>query len=779
MNHHTTGSLIKQPLRSIAYLLALFVIIRSPASIPGAMGHRLLLQRNYYYQLTKHFSSGSFFSSTCLPAKALVASTPTQDTSTLRRPMSTTTRAKHYESYGDYRADADALEDPKLPFYAAQDSIERLPVPSLKETCDRFLPTALPLASTPEEAASLEEVVKAFPQQAQHLQKRLLQRQKENPNSSWLQHWWNTLAYLTFRDPIVVHVSYFFRCDDDPKLNDLLVQEKNTPTTNNAPPPYQACLARSAALLPVGIRYAQTIRTNETEPATMGRGKGRVTLCSTQCKYMFHACRIPQRDHDSYRLYFPEEHQQQPATVVVAVRGQFFSVAMPPVEKNRSQEYSQEQWRTILQSIIEQATTNNNDDNNINNNNANLPPSMGWLTGMNRDDWAAARDILLDQGGEPMTEALETLESSLFMLCMDVDEDIRTDRDRALQFWLGRSDTTSSDYHNRWYDKSAAVLVTKDGKLGFQGEHSMLDGMPFVEFCDTMVSEGTVEDDCLASDSGLSADDINLPQVTNIFQAAFDSLSSSAKTAIDACLTKAKADLTSLTDDYEMDVQHYQEYGSSVMKKAGFSPDAYTQQAMQLASYRMFGESLATYESTQVRKFLHGRTETTRTVSPASQAFCKTMDKKNHGDTAEANKSPEELRAYRFQLLQEACQSHIKYIRNAISAQGVDRHFFGLSMAIQDGEPKPDLLLHPLYEKSKQFRLSTSSLPNMAVGFGPVVADGLGVGYEAKPDSCIFHITARKEHGWTPQYQACLGEALDDMRNLLDFGESETPRSRL
>ena len=67
----------------------------------------------------------------------------------------------------------------------------------------------------------------------------------------------------------------------------------------------------------------------------------------------------------------------------------------------------------------------------------------------------------------------------------------------------------------------------------------------------------------------------------------------------------------------------------------------------------------------------------------------------------------------------------------------------------------------------------------MAVGFGPVVVDGLGVGYEAKPNSCIFHITARKEHGWTPQYHACLREALDDMRNLFDLEESDLPRSKL
>jgi len=657
-----------------------------------------------------------------------------------------------YDSFGDYRVDADRLEDTSMPLYSAQSSLDRLPVPSLEETCKRFLRTAVPLAKSSEETASLQQAVDAFSQHSQQLQKRLLQRQKENPESSWLQHWWNVLGYLKIRDPIVVHVSYFFRCDDDLKLNKLLQSRQLLQKQG-----YEACVARSAAVLPAAVQYARTIRSNQTEPATLGKGNNIATLCSTQYKYMFHACRIPQRDHDAYRLYFPDE-TKDPPSVVIACRGQFFSVPHSAAG-DVYQSYTQQQWRIILQTIVDQTKDTQS-----------LPPSVGWLTGMNRNDWAQVRDVLLNQGGQLMQKALKSLECSMFMLCMDVDEEIDTDRDRALQFWVGRSDRTPSEYHNRWYDKSAAIIVTKNGMLGFQGEHSMLDGMPFVDFCDAMVAKGTVKDDCFDNNSESIQQD-RLPRVTNIFQEAFKALNPQAKSAIDNCLVKAKNDLTLLIGDYEWDVQHYQEYGSDFMKQARCSPDAYTQMAMQLASYRMFGRPLATYESTQVRRFLHGRTETTRTVSPESLAFCEAMSK-NEEDT-------EELRAHRYQLLQEACSSHVVYIRDALQGQGVDRHFFGLNMSIQDGEAKPDLFSHPLFESSKHFRLSTSSLPNMAVGFGPVVADGLGVGYEAKPTSCIFHITARKEYGWTSQFRDHLEEALKDMRTICDLEQFDPPRSRL
>jgi carnitine O-acetyltransferase len=286
----------------------------------------------------------------------------------------------------------------------------------------------------------------------------------------------------------------------------------------------------------------------------------------------------------------------------------------------------------------------------------------------------------------------------------------------------------------------------------------MVDGMPFVEFCDTMVQRGTVDADSLVVNQGTS----RLPcPVTNIFEGAFAKMSRTSRSRIDELLEMAKQDFLSLTNGFEMDVQNYQKYGSTIMKKAGCSPDAYIQMAMQLASYRMFGEPLATYESTQVRRFLHGRTETTRTVSPASVTFCQAMTSAN-------NEHDPHLRARRYRLLQEACQSHINYVRNAAVGRGVDRHFLGLSLCVGQADETPDLLSHPLFAKSKHYRVSTSSLPNMAVGFGPVVKDGFGLGYEAKPTSCLFHVTARKEHGWTGVMCDYLGQALDDMRSLYD-----------
>lgn len=36
---------------------------------------------------------------------------------------------------------------------------------------------------------------------------------------------------------------------------------------------------------------------------------------------------------------------------------------------------------------------------------------------------------------------------------------------------------------NRWFDKSMQILCQSNGKAGFLGEHSMMDGMPAIGLC--------------------------------------------------------------------------------------------------------------------------------------------------------------------------------------------------------------------------------------------------------------------------------------------------------
>jgi carnitine O-acetyltransferase len=207
----------------------------------------------------------------------------------------------------------------------------------------------------------------------------------------------------------------------------------------------------------------------------------------------------------------------------------------------------------------------------------------------------------------------------------------------------------------------------------------------------------------------------------------------------------------------------FESFGSDFIKKSGNPPDAFAQLAMQLATYRLFGEQVGTYEATQVRRFLHGRTEVTRAVTMESAAFVKRMGKtptKSNDAGARKEKSD---------LLKKATSAHAAYSQLAAQALGVDRHFFGLSMLVDPHEEAPSLFSDPVFKRSKYWRVSTSNLSHPRIvnwGFGQVVPDGVGIAYSVHPNKCVFHISALNETGWAPKLAMLLEESLQEMHSI-------------
>ena len=103
-------------------------------------------------------------------------------------------------------------EDPAAPpMLRYQASLPKLPVPTLESTCAKYLETVHPLL-TPTEYSKTKNAVSNFlsSPQAAELQRRLKDRAAAPETVSWLIDWWNEAAYMGYRDPVVVYVSYFF-----------------------------------------------------------------------------------------------------------------------------------------------------------------------------------------------------------------------------------------------------------------------------------------------------------------------------------------------------------------------------------------------------------------------------------------------------------------------------------------------------------------------------------------------------------------------------------------
>jgi carnitine O-acetyltransferase len=192
------------------------------------------------------------------------------------------------------------------------------------------------------------------------------------------------VGYLQVRDPITINVSYFFHFSDDPTLP--IDRPKN--------------VSRGAAVLTAVAEYRKQVCSGNMPCEVLG--KKQTPLCSVAFKYMFHACRIPRRNQDSYRIYDPSRHVH----CIVARKGHFFSLNFVDEQGNALPLPTIEEG---LQQCIDMADSYEGGGR----------VELGWLTSNDRDSWSDARNEMIHAGGVAVEDALAKLESGAMLLCLD------------------------------------------------------------------------------------------------------------------------------------------------------------------------------------------------------------------------------------------------------------------------------------------------------------------------------------------------------------------------
>lgn len=241
----------------------------------------------------------------------------------------------------------------------------------------------------------------------------------------------------------------------------------------------------------------------------------------------------------------------------------------------------------------------------------------------------------------------------------------------------------AGDAKNRFYDKQQ-LIVFPNGKSGFMGEHSTMDGTPTLRLNDFMLS-------ALAAnkiDHGSSSRSLPAPKA----------ISFSVDRNVESLIKDSLQRFNDLMGRHELAVLDYQGYGKNAIKAFKCSPDAWVQMVIQLAYYKMYGKPAPTYESAQTRKFKLGRTETIRSASVESKAFCEAMEDVNGSD------------AVRLERFQAAVKQHLAYATAAADGQGVDRHLFGLKKVLKEGEKLPEIYNDPAFALTSTWLLSTSQI---------------------------------------------------------------------
>ena len=233
------------------------------------------------------------------------------------------------------------------------------------------------------------------------------------------------------------------------------------------------------------------------------------------------------------------------------------------------------------------------------------------------------------------------------------------------------------------------VLVFDNGRSGFLGEHSCMDGTPTLrmnEFMLASLAAGKV--DLGPARTGTTGATLGAP-----IELTFE-LDARCHGYIDA----ACAHFDALVGKHEMEVLHYEGYGKEVMKEFKVSPDAWVQLVKQLAFQMMMGRPGVTYESCQTRKYQEGRTEVIRSASSESKAWAEAMLDPDVGD------------GERGRLFRAAVARHLQYAAWAGEGLGVDRHLFGLKRMLRAGEPTPGIYTDAGFARSNHWELSTSQL---------------------------------------------------------------------
>jgi carnitine O-acetyltransferase len=456
-----------------------------------------------------------------------------------------------------------------------EDRMPRVPLPTLDDTCEKFLEWCAPLL-TPDELVDTRQAVDSFRRPdgpGGKLHGDLMRYDATDGTHSWLDMFWRS-RYLGRRDRIALNANFF-----------SLFKDTGQPQVE-----------RAAALVAAAVSYKVRLDQESITPLFQ---RGQV-LSMEQNKFLFSTTRIPGSVQDTVRAPYTEEWPGPSSArhIIVFHRGNMFRMQ---VFGPGGRPHSVDDLIAGLHAVVKAGVTRAAPDS-----------SVGHLTTKARAEWAASRQALL--ACHPANaDALDLIETALFCLCLD-DVVPATAVEACDQLLHG-------DSANRWFDKAMSLIVFADGRAGINDEHCLLDGSTVISFVDDLLGSSTEEHSLRsgAQPQGLPAVD----PIEFVLDHDLRADISSAGAAFAAYAAGVASTTVSIVD-----------FGGNRAKQLRISPDGFVQMAYQLAHKRAKGFLGATYESVSTRHYHHGRTEAMRVVTPEAVRFVAAMDDP-HADTAE------------------------------------------------------------------------------------------------------------------------------------------------
>jgi carnitine O-acetyltransferase len=462
--------------------------------------------------------------------------------------------------------------------------------------------------------------------------------------------------------------------------------------------------------------------------------------------------------------------------------------------------------------------------------------ALGVLSTENRKVWSGLRDALTRDNGSNNAECLGIVDTALFILCLDYTEPT-SGADLCQNMLCGTNQIEKGvqvgTCTNRWYDK-LQIIVCKNGSAGINFEHTGIDGHTVLRFASDIYTDTilrfarTINGQASSLWSSTSPDPSKRdPESFGDVTTTPHKLEWDMTPELAIAVRFAETRLADLIQQSEFQTLEFAGYGKNFITSMGFSPDAYVQMAYQAAYYGLYGRVECTYEPAVSKRFLHGRTEAIRTMTPEAVEFVQTFWGENPA-------------AQKVQALKKACEKHVAITKDAAKAKGCDRHLYALFSVWQRaldeesveaassngissngysfpadtsserdpasiiGSPGRNSMLYdsegdsihdrqsnsPVrhsptsmpaifadsgWDKLNNTILSTSNCGNPSLrqfGLGPASADGFGIGYIIKEDSISICVSSK--HRQTKRFVDSLESYLIEMRRMLKSTQRQT-----
>ncbi|KAL3183815.1 hypothetical protein MRX96_033885 [Rhipicephalus microplus] len=467
--------------------------------------------------------------------------------------------------------------------------------------------------------------------------------------------------------------------------------------------------ARAANLVYASMLFRRGIDTQQMSPIMV---QGIVPLCSRQYERQFNTTRVPGVETDRLVHYQDSQH------VAVYHRGRFFKLFVYHKHRLLQPCDLQRQIQRILDHTGEPQRGE---------------AHLGVLTAGERSQWAHLRETHFRKGLNRIS--LDAIEKAAFVLVLDEDEygyDPTNPNElnryaRALLHGRG---------YDRWFDKSFNLIVGRNGRVGFNAEHSWADAPIMGHYWEYVLAQDffILKYDENGNTRGHSSLELPTP-----IRLRWD-LSQDLIEKIEEGLLCAQT----LLDDVDLHLLTHTAYGKGFMKRCRCSPDAYLQMALQLAYYRDAGRFSLTYEASMTRLFREGRNGN----GAAGDVRVSGLGAGHAGP--ECNAAGEAGQA------RQRLQATPKRIPR--------RH-------VRQGHRSAPLLPTPHNQTSL---LDLSKFPNFISaggGFGPVADDGYGVSYLiAGEDHLFFHVSSKRSSPETDSLRFAnhIEQSLKDMKALFE-----------